>query len=72
MTTVAIPEIEQALSDLAHDLRQPLSIIQYSSCYLRILLSEAGEGVQEQLRLIERQVEAASRILEEASERSRT
>lgn len=58
---------QNCLPDLIHDLRQPLNTIEYSACYLQMLLAEAGTAVQEQLRLIQRQLDHAARLLEAAS-----
>lgn len=60
----AYADTEESLAHLVHDLRQPLGTIDYSACYLELLLSEAGAAVQEQLLLIQKQVEQASRLLE--------
>lgn len=55
---------QRCLTDLIHDLRQPLSTIEYSACYLQMLLVEAGSAVQEQLRLIQRQLDHAAMLLD--------
>jgi signal transduction histidine kinase len=58
---------QESLTDLIHDLRQPLNTIEYSACYLQTLLAEAGVAVQEQLRLIQRQLDQAAKLLDAAS-----
>jgi signal transduction histidine kinase len=68
--SVAI-EPEERFADLIHDLRQPLETIEYSKCYLEMLLGEISPAVQEQLNLIQRQLDVASRMLTEASARAR-
>jgi signal transduction histidine kinase len=62
---------QESVADLIHDLRQPLSTIEYSACYLQMLLAEAGAAVQEQLRLIQRQLDHAAMLLDAASTASR-
>jgi signal transduction histidine kinase len=60
---------EELVVDLVHELRQPLSTLEYSSCYLQMLLGEAQEAVQEQLRIIQQQIDLATRMLSEAAAR---
>lgn len=60
-------EQEEFLTTLAHDLRQPLGAIQTSACYLNLLLGPGHGPAHEQVRLIERQVDCASHILNEAA-----
>lgn len=69
MRQLVLTESEELLANLVHDLRQPLGTIDYSACYLRLLLTEAGTAVQEQLSLIAQQVDRAARLLEEVASR---
>ena len=62
-------EPEEALAALVHDLRQPLGTLEYSALYLQILLGEAEEPVQQQLRLMQQQIELAAQLLRRAAER---
>jgi signal transduction histidine kinase len=62
-----ITQTEDLLADLIHDLRQPLSTIGHSVCYLELLLAQAEEPVREQLRLLARQVDVTAGILLNAS-----
>jgi hypothetical protein len=50
------------LDEFAHDLRQPLSTIQSSVCYLRLVL-RGNERAMAQLDLIEQQVGEAENLL---------
>jgi len=50
------------LDEFAHDLRQPLSTIQSSVCYLRLVL-RGNERAMAQLDLIEQQVGEADDLL---------
>lgn len=59
-------ESEELMIDLVHELRQPLSTLEYSACYLQMLLGEAQESVQQQLRIIQRQIDLATRLVDEA------
>ena len=59
-------ESEEVLIDLVHELRQPLSTLEYSACYLQMLLGDAHGAVQQQLRVIQQQVDLATRLLSEA------
>ena len=56
----------EVLANLVHDLRQPLGTLEYSACYLELLLGNAPESVQEQLRIIQQQLDAAARLLVDA------
>ena len=67
MLPFAAAEFEELFSDLIHDLRQPLNVIENTTSYLKLLLNDSEEPVREQLRLIERQVDLAARLLAEAS-----
>jgi signal transduction histidine kinase len=60
---------EELLVDLVHELRQPLSTLEYSACYLQMLLSEAQGTVQQQLRILQQQIDFATRLLSEAAAR---
>jgi len=71
MPTFSVTEFDELLASLIHDLRQPLNTIENSASYLRLLLGERGNAVEDQLRLIERQVDAAAHMLVEASARMR-
>ena len=51
---------------LAHDLRQPLGTIETSVFCINLLLGQKHTEVEEQLRIIERQVCHAVRILDQA------
>lgn len=67
----AVTEFEELFASLIHDIRQPLNTIENSASYLKLLLGESGGAVDEQLRLIERQVDVAAHMLAEASARMR-
>ena len=69
MRHFVLTESEEMLASLVHDLRQPLGNLEYSACYLELLLGQTQGAVQEQLRLIREQVDLASRLLAEASAR---
>jgi signal transduction histidine kinase len=71
MLPLAATEFEELFASLVHDLRQPLNTIEDSASYLKLLLGENRGAVNEQLRLIQRQVHVASRILAEASAQMR-
>ena len=62
-------ESEELVIDLVHELRQPLSTLEYSACYLQMLLGEAKESVQEQLRIIQQQIDLATHLVDEAAVR---
>lgn len=59
--------IEIVLTNLIHDLRQPLANIEGSSCYLASLTRSGDARIQELARIIERQVEQAEQLLAAAS-----
>ena len=67
MTCAVSTESEEVLIALVHDLRQPLGTLEYSALYLEILLGEAEEPVQEQLRLIQQQIELAAQLVSQAA-----
>jgi signal transduction histidine kinase len=66
MASSAASDPEEVLARLAHDLRQPLGTIETSVFCINLLLGQERAAVQEQLRIIERQVAQAVRILNEA------
>jgi signal transduction histidine kinase len=55
-----------AMSGLAHDLRQPLSVIEACADYLNLVLPPTDHRARQQLQLLEQQVGEANRILHEA------
>jgi signal transduction histidine kinase len=59
---------DSLISNLLHDLRQPLSNIETTVCYLRIALQMSQRGVGAHLDLIEMQVEEADRMLSDAAD----
>lgn len=67
MPSFEILDPEALFANLAHDLRQALSTVETSAFYLDLLLEHPQGPVQEQLRVIERQVAAASRMLADAA-----
>jgi signal transduction histidine kinase len=72
MLPFAVTEFDELFASLIHDLRQPLNTIENSASYLKLLLGDTGGAVDDQLRLIERQVDVAARMLAEASARMRS
>ena len=64
-----LDDSQEALVDLVHDLRQPLGTIEYSACYLEMLLGKMPTAVQDQLRLIVQQVDLAAALLARAAAR---
>jgi len=54
------------VSELVHDLRQPLTIIDACADYLNLVLPASGHLERQQLELLQQQVGEASRILHEA------
>lgn len=54
------------IAELVHDLRQPLGTLEYSACCLQILLGESQAAVQQQLRVMQQQIDLATRLLSEA------
>lgn len=62
-------ESDEALAALVHDLRQPLGTLEYGVLYLQILLGDAEEAVQQQLRLMQQQIELAAQLANHAAER---
>ena len=63
-------ESEDVLSELVHDLRQPLGTLEYSTSYLRLLLGETQGAVEQQLRVIQQQLDLAARLVSEAVARA--
>jgi len=66
MPACTASDSEELVARLAHDLRQPLGTIETSVFCINLLLGHGHPEVQEQLRMIERQVAQAVRILNEA------
>ena len=66
MPACTASDSEELVARLAHDLRQPLGTIETSVFCINLLLGHGHTAVQEQLRIIERQVAEAVRILNEA------
>jgi hypothetical protein len=58
---------EAILSDLVHDLRQPLSNIETSAYCLNLLTDPAHIRAREHLRAIEQQVAHAAALLSQAA-----
>lgn len=58
---------EQLLTNLIHDLRQPLGNIETSAYLLNLVTPPEQDGAHAQLLAIERQVDQAARLLSEAS-----
>ena len=57
------------IAELVHDLRQPLGNLEYSACCLQILLGESHAAVQQQLRVMQQQIDLATRLLSETAAR---
>jgi signal transduction histidine kinase len=66
MPACTASDSEELVARLAHDLRQPLGTIETSVFCINLLLGQERAAVQEQLRIIERQVCHAVRILDQA------
>ena len=71
MASTAASDPEEFLARLVHDLRQPLGTIETSAYCLNFLLGQEHAAAREQLRIIERQVAHAARILNEAAAKTR-
>jgi signal transduction histidine kinase len=71
MPSFAASDSEDLIARLAHDLRQPLGTIETSAYCMNLLLGQEHAAAREQLRIIERQVTHALRILNEAVEATR-
>jgi signal transduction histidine kinase len=56
---------EALIRDLAHDLRQPLSTIESSAYYLKLVSRPENAIAAQQFAIISQQVEEASRLLTE-------
>ena len=66
MPSFIASDSEQIVARLAHDLRQPLGTIETSIYCLSLMLGQEHTAAREQLRIVERQVGHAVRILNEA------
>jgi signal transduction histidine kinase len=66
MASSAASDPEELVARLAHDLRQPLGTIESSAYCMNLLLGQEHTAAREQLRIIERQVGHAVRILNQA------
>jgi signal transduction histidine kinase len=71
MPSFTASDSEELVARLAHDLRQPLGTIETSAYCINLLLGQEHTAAREQLRIIERQVGHAVRILNEAVEATR-
>ena len=71
MPSFTASDSEELIAHLAHELRQPLGTIETSVYCMNLLLGQEHTAAREQLRLIERQVGHAVRILNEAVEETR-
>jgi signal transduction histidine kinase len=71
MLSSAASDPEEFLARLVHDLRQPLGTIETSAYCLNFLLGQEHTAAREQLRIIERQVAHAVRLLNEAAAETR-
>jgi hypothetical protein len=67
MQSSTISRSEELLGNLIHDLRQPLGNIETSAYLLNLVTPPDQTGAHTQLLAIERQVNEAARLLEEAS-----
>ncbi len=59
-------DAEDILIGCVHDLRQPLGTIETSAYLLKLLLKDIEGPVPDHLRVIERQVASAARMLDDA------
>ncbi len=59
--------LNDPLSRIMHDLRQPLANIAFSASYLEMILEPGDTQVMEQVAMIQAQLERASHLLDEAS-----
>ena len=66
MASSAASDPEELVARLVHDLRQPLGTIETSAYCMNFVLGPEHAAAREQLRIIERQVGHAVRILNEA------
>lgn len=62
-------EADEFLAELVHDLRQPLTTLEYSASYLQMLLGDPQGAVQQQLQVIQEQLDVAARLVNEAAAR---
>ena len=69
--SVSQDESPEALADLIHGLRQPLSTIEACAFYLSLVLPQDDAKCREQVERIEQQVAEAGRILMEAARYAR-
>ena len=67
MTLTEHSPSEAILTELVHDLRQPLGTIETSAYCLNLLIDPAQARVDEHLRAIERQVARAAALLSEVA-----
>lgn len=70
-SSVSQDEAPEALADLIHSLRQPLSTIEACAFYLSLVLPGDDAKCREQVERIEQQVAEAGRILMEAARYAR-
>ena len=70
MSTTATSS-DEILNSLVHDLRQPLGNLETSLFYLDLVLTHPSSRVQEQMRMMERQVANAALLLHRACEELR-
>ena len=61
---VSMPS-EDVLADFAHQLRQPLSVLEALAFYLGLITSPADDRVHEQLQKVHSEIANADRILRE-------
>ncbi len=66
------PPPEEIVSNLVHDLRQPLANLEIGLLHLSLVLHPAPERIREQLQLLQRQVSQASQLLNRAAEEAQT
>ena len=71
MHTLETRDTETLLMTVVHDLRQPLATIGTSAYIMNLLSSDVPEHILEHIRVIERQVELAANVLNEAALRLR-
>lgn len=67
MNSVPARDAEDLLVRLIHELRQPLSTIENSAYYTRILLRPEHDRAHAQVRIMEQQAERAASLLSAAS-----
>ncbi len=59
-------QVLTVVSELVHDLRQPLSVIEACADYMDLVLPEDDRRTRQQLELLRQQVSDANRIMHEA------